>query len=428
MNSKSTGSSVAAAGVTVAALALIYKTIKKRALSVSSMNASNTYLLAGDIGGTSSRLSLYDPRHCAPSGSADPPAPFHTKTFRNSEALQHGDGDLTFALDVILPFLTECFEQESRGISERPNIVACFAVAGPVHRNRAQMTNIGGDHAPDVGAPKHILVIDGSVIESATQSHLTKVVRCRIENDFVGQGYGALDLNLDTECRELVAGSKAKIDPLGPKVCVGAGTGLGECYLTVSSLNPEAGYECYPSEGGHVEFSPRSELEVELLQYLMKKFQQNHRVSVERVVSGKGLANVYEFLAQKFPHRVDKAIHAEFLEASDMQGAVVGKNAGIQGSLMEQAMTIMVGSYGSEAGSAALKFIPTGGIWITGGLTPKNIRYIEGKDSPFLKAFFDKGRVSPLLDSIPVFAVMNEDIGLRGARVCAMREFKSLCC
>ena len=151
-------------------------------------------------------------------------------------------------------------------------------------------------------------------------------------------------------------------------------------------------------------------------------------MSVERVVSGKGLANVYEFLAQKFPHRVDKAIHAEFLEAGDMQGAVVGKNAGIRGSLMEQAMTIMVGSYGSEAGSAALKWIPTGGIFITGGLTPKNIRYIEGKDSPFLKAFFDKGRVSPLLNSIPVFAIMNEAIGLRGARVCAMREFKSLCC
>ena len=306
--------------------------------------------------------------------------------------------------------------------------MACFAVAGPVHRNRVQMTNIGGDHTPDVGAPKQILIIDGSVIESASKSHLTKVIKCRIVNDFVGQGYGALDLNLDTECRELVPGSKAKIDPLGPKVCVGAGTGLGECYLTISSLNPEAGYECYPSEGGHVEFSPRSELEVELLQYLMKKFRQNHRVSVERVVSGKGLANVYEFLAQKFPHRVDQAIHAEFLEAGDMQGAVVGMNAGIKGSLMEQAMALMVGTYGSEAGSAALKWIPTGGLYITGGLTPKNIRYIEGKDSSFLRAFFDKGRVSPLLDSIPVFAVMNEDIGLRGARVCAMREFKSLCC
>lgn len=426
INTKTTTTVAAGAAATALSLAVLYKTLRKGSSSSSSgVNAKNTYLLAGDIGGTNSRLSLYDPHHCEPSGSADPPAPLHTNTFRNSEALKHGDGDLTFALDVILPFLTECFED--KGIPERSHIVACFAVAGPVNQNRAQMTNIGGDHTPDVGAPKQILVIDGSVIESASKSHLAKVVKCRIVNDFVGQGYGALDLNLDTECRELVAGSKDKMDPLGPKVCVGAGTGLGECFLTISSLNPESGYECYPSEGGHVEFAPRSELEVELLQYLMKKFQQNHRVSVERVVSGKGLGNVYEFLAQKYPKRIDKAIHAKFLEAGDMQGAVVGMNAGIKDSLMEQAMNIMVGTYGSECGSAALKWIPTGGLYITGGLTPKNIKYIEGEDSPFLKAFFDKGRVSPLLDSIPVFAVMNESIGLRGARVCAMREFKNLC-
>ena len=427
MSPKSSSAALAAVGAaaSVAGIAL-YKVVSSQTSSDSEApKLGSAYLLAGDIGGTNSRLALFDPAHCGSSGSGEPPVPLHTHTYRNTEALKHGDGDLTFAKDIILPFLTSSFE--TKGIPERDAIVACFAVAGPVRQNRVVMTNVGEHHAPDVGKPKQVLVVDGTLIESTKISYLTKLKRVRIVNDFVGQGYGALDLNLDKECVELVPGSKSIIDPLGPKVCVGAGTGLGECYLTISSLNPEGGYECYPSEGGHVEFSPRSDLEIELLQHLKKKFKQNHRVSVERVVSGKGLANVYEFLAQKFPRRVDKAIHAEFEDAGDMQGAVIGMNAGIKGSLMEQAMQIMVGAYGSEVGSAALKFIPTGGLYVTGGLTPKNLSFINGPDSPFLKAFFDKGRVSPLLDTVPLFAVMEEDIGLRGARVCAMREYKSMC-
>ena len=128
-------------------------------------------------------------------------------------------------------------------------------------------------------------------------------------NDFVGQGYGALDLDLESEVVELMPGSISKINDLGPKVCVGAGTGLGECYLTRSSLAPDLGYECYPSEGGHVDFVPRDDLGVELCKHLREKFDGANRVSVERVVSGRGLANVYEFLAGRFPERVDKEIH-----------------------------------------------------------------------------------------------------------------------
>mmetsp|Transcript_19532 Transcript_19532/g.39575 ORF Transcript_19532/g.39575 Transcript_19532/m.39575 type:complete len:432 (-) Transcript_19532:545-1840(-) len=430
MSSKSSPAALAAVGaaaVSVAGVAL-YKVFSSK--TSSSPNTSNSkigsaFILAGDIGGTNSRLALFDPAHCGSSGSGEPPTPLYTHTYRNTKALKHGDADLTFPMDVILPFLTDCFEKQ--GIAERDGIVACFAVAGPVRQNRVVMTNVGEHHSPDVGKPKQVLVVDGALIEATRISYLSKLVRVRIVNDFVGQGYGALDLDLDKECIELVPGSKSIIGPLGPKVCVGAGTGLGECYLTISSLAPDTGYECYASEGGHVEFSPRSDLEIELLQYLKEKFKQSHRVSVERVVSGKGLANVYEFLAKKYPDRVDKAIHSKFVAAGDMQGAVVGMNAGIKGSLMEQAMHIMVGAYGSEAGSAALKFIPTGGLYVTGGLTPKNISFLEGSDSPFLKAFFDKGRVSPLLDTVPLFAVMEEDIGLRGARVCAMREYNSIC-
>jgi glucokinase len=306
---------------------------------------------------------------------------------------------------------------DEAAVSSQVQVVACLAIAGHVKTdNTVFVTNIA-----DGGCS-----VDGNEIEKNQDGLLSVVVRCKLVNDFVGQGYGALDLDLDKEVLELIPGSKAKIDDLGPKVCVGAGTGLGECFLTKSSLVPELGYECYPSEGGHVDFVPRGELEVELLEYLKARFDCANRVSVERVVSGRGLANVYEFLVQKFPDRVDEAIHEEFLTAGDQQGRVVGVNSGIEGSLTAQAAQIMIAAYGAEVGNASLKFIPTGGMFVTGGLTPKNIGLIKGEDSPFMKAYLDKGRLLSLLDTVPLFAVMTEDIGLRGARVCAEREFKAL--
>ena len=128
------------------------------------------------------------------------------------------------------------------------------------------------------------------------------------------------------------------IDLTGPKVCVGAGTGLGECYLTPNSNGT---YSCFPSEGGHAEYNPRSDIEIKLRAYLMTKFGNNHRISTERVVSGMGLANVYEFLAQEFPDNVDKKVHEEFLGAGDMQGKVVSVNAK-DGTLCKQALEIMI--------------------------------------------------------------------------------------
>ena len=161
-------------------------------------------------------------------------------------------------------------------------------------------------------------------------------------NDFVGQGYGCLDIDMDTEVIELAHGSKNKINPLGPKVCVGAGTGLGECFLTANSLNPELGYECFPSEGGHVEYAPRTDLEIKMWMSLKHKFQHLHRISVERVVSGKGIANIYTFLASEFPDEIEQDVHEQFLEAGDLQGKVVGDNVR-EGNLCDKAMRIFMG-------------------------------------------------------------------------------------
>lgn len=375
--------------------------------------SKTTYIIAGDIGGTNSRFAL----HVAGQGT-----PLFVHIYSNEEALS-GAATPTYHYATLKPFLEKCLAEveEWKALGEpallsQVQIVACLAAAGPVKTdNTVFMTNIAGG-----------CTIDGNAIEMCQHGLLSLVVRCKLVNDFVGQGYGALDLDLDKEVVELIPGSKAKIDDLGPKVCVGAGTGLGECFLTKSSLRPELGYECYPSEGGHVDFAPRGALEVELQEYIKAKFNYENRISVERVISGRGLANVYEFLAQKFPDRVDEGIHEEFLNAGDQQGRVVGMNSGKEGSLTAQAAQIMIAAYGAEVGNASLKFIPTGGMFVTGGLTPKNIGLIKGEDSPFMKAYLDKGRLNGLLDTVPIFAVMTEDIGLRGARVCAEREYGAM--
>jgi glucokinase len=237
------------------------------------------------------------------------------------------------------------------------------------------------------------------------------------------QGYGCLTLKKH-EVRPLFGPSNLDELPVGPKVCIGAGTGLGECYMTPNDRDGKVTtYSCFPSEGGHVEYAPRNDVEVSMFKFLSNKFSSNHRISVERVVSGKGLANVYEFLAAEHPTSIIHDVHEEFLKAGDQQGRVVAENA-TEGSLCQQAMAIMMSAYGCETGSAAIKWIPTGGLFVTGGLTPKNIKYIEGMHTDFMISYLNKGRVSPLLKRIPLFAVMVEDLGVRGAHKAAVMEYE----
>eukprot|EP00339_Tiarina_fusa_P014194 CAMPEP_0117011258 /NCGR_PEP_ID=MMETSP0472-20121206/9720_1 /TAXON_ID=693140 ORGANISM="Tiarina fusus, Strain LIS" /NCGR_SAMPLE_ID=MMETSP0472 /ASSEMBLY_ACC=CAM_ASM_000603 /LENGTH=407 /DNA_ID=CAMNT_0004714011 /DNA_START=104 /DNA_END=1327 /DNA_ORIENTATION=- len=363
---------------------------------------STTYLLTGDIGGTNSRMGLY---------GIDDDIPLVVKPYRNKDHLTKKE-DGIFEKNIIAPFLQHCWETNTNlAALENSQIVACLAVAGPVQNNSVRMSNL------------HNLVIDGNAIAKQMycpkEPYLNRIKVCKIINDFVAQGYGCLTLKPD-EVRELNPGSLGKIDPTGPKVCVGAGTGLGECFLTP---DVEGNYSCFASEGGHVEYAPRTDVQVKLWQYLKKKFDSKARVSVERVVSGRGLANCYEFLAKEFPDRVDKAVHEAFEKAGDMQGKEVAVNAK-PGTLCGEAMEIMMSAYGCEVGACGIKFIPTGGLYVTGGLTPKNIKFIEGQDSPFMKAYHDKGRVTPILKNVPIFAVMTEDLGVRGAHKCAEIEYE----
>ena len=286
-------------------------------------------------------------------------------------------------------------------------VIACFACAGPVSKNVCQFTNVAGGK----------FQVNGPAIMEEFRSIIPVA---KVVNDFVGMGYGALTLDKSKECIVINTGDAASYDDennTGPIACVGAGTGLGECYLT-SSTGTKEGYVCFPSEGGHSDFVPRSMLDMEMLLFIRDKFSDDHishnRASVERVCSGTGLVNVYEFLAHKFPHRVAADVHEQISNAGDMKGKVIAMNA-TPGSLCEEVMTCFATTYGAEVGSVAAKLIPTGGIFLTGGLTPKNLKYIQGSDTPFAKAYLERGRLSNLMKSIPVYAVIPEDLGVRGA-------------
>lgn len=180
------------------------------------------------------------------------------KSYHNEDYASFGD--------VVRAFLKEA-------AVSKPPITACLAVAGPVKNNVVRFTNrdsweIDGDQIGEELGIKKVLLI----------------------NDFVAAGYGVLTVNIELECCIL---QHAKRDMTAPIACIGAGTGLGQCFLTPSGEEGAKGdYRCFPSEGGHAEFAPRNDLEFNLLTFLKNKFNQKHRVSVERIVSGTGLSNV----------------------------------------------------------------------------------------------------------------------------------------
>ena len=388
------------------------------------------FVLAGDIGGTNSRLALY-PAPSPNSNVISYSPPLFLKKYVNEIHLPTDSH--VWEHEILLSFLQDAYDLGHFTIDEHLGFVACLAVAGPVdtRNNRVTLTNILRPTSSSVVAHSSHIVLDGSAMETSTMGLLTHVKKCILINDFIGQGYGLLTLkDSDSNNRivELIPGSFQRVDEGGPKACVGAGTGLGQCFLVPCNNTMDhspLSYTCFPSEGGHVDWAPRKPYLHDLGSFLRTKYHEQFRVSVERVVSGRGMVDVYEFLTKFFPELVEDALHKNFMAAED-KGRFLGEQAKEDElhnkvSLCTLAMTIVMEAYGAEVGNAALKFLPTGGMYVTGGLTPKNIQWIQGEDSPFMKAFRDKGRLSSLVQSIPLFAVLDEDLGLYGAWFVALR-------
>jgi glucokinase len=172
-----------------------------------------------------------------------------------------------------------------------------------------------------------------------------------------------------------------------------------------------------------------------MLKYLQIKFSAKARISIERVVSGRGISNIYEFLAWKFPKEVNKDVHQQWRTRTEssapMNPAVItmAANDGTSG-LCQKAVDTFIGAYGAEGGVVGLKYMPFGGLYLTGGVSCKLQKFISDpsqkhKRGHFMHAFLDKGRVSTMLHRIPVYLVKEEDMGERGVMLKAIRLYRA---
>ncbi len=329
-------------------------------------------LLAGDIGGTNTRLRLVGVEN----GSASR-QPFYEKNYACSEFQN----------------LVEIVEKFLRKASQKPNYTAptkaCFAVAGPVVNNTCEkISNLG--HWPRLEA-------------EALQQDLN-IEKVSLINDFAAVGYGIQSLK-ESDPQDLEILQNGEPQPDAPLAIIGAGTGLGKGYVT-----REGGtYNVGASEGGHADFAARTELEFELLLYLQERYKISH-VSVERVLSGPGIVDIFKFLrVRKFPNEPA----GDIMNASDPAEAIAKAAAEKSSFLCERTMQIFLEAYGADAGNLALYNLPYGGLYIAGGIAAKNIELMKG--GGFLKAFKDKGRLSSVMEKVPVYVVMNEGVGLIGA-------------
>nr|CCA23515.1 unnamed protein product [Albugo laibachii Nc14] len=354
-------------------------------------SARGDLIISGDCGGTNTRLSIWIVPHNAHEfkGNIAPGEILFAKKY-------HNENHSSFA-EVAHLFLKEA------NLGDEVPLACVLACAGPIMKNTVEFTNIEFGWS-----------INGNTLERELGIKTVKLI-----NDFAAMGYGLLTL----KPHEYIILNDVEREEGAPMATIGAGTGLGQCYLTAGN---DGKYSCYACEGGHTDYAPIDELETECYEYMKKKLGCHKRLSVERIVSGPGLASVYEFLTKKFPDKVNSVVHQEFEKEVALQGKVVGMHAKTD-ELCRMAMEIFVGAYGREAGNAILKYLPRGGFYITGGLAPKNLDFFTQSDI-FLNAVFDKGRVSNAVKSVPIYLVLTEDIGERGAHYYAYALLQNYKC
>ena len=319
-------------------------------------------ILAGDIGGTKTRLALFE--------RPEPRQPVAQQTVSSRE---HADFDT-----IVREF-----------VAAHPVTIeaACFGVAGPVRDGRSTATNLPW------------------VVDAAALAQQLDTAHAWVINDLEATAYGTAVLLPDDYC-ELNAGAPGAT---GNLAVIAAGTGLGEAGLCWDGQR----HHPFASEGGHASFAPRDDLDVALWNWLRRQWAD---VSWERVLSGPGLLNIYRFL--KDTGRGEEPDWLRVALQNDDPAAVISRTALEKRSpLCEQALDLFVSSYGAEAGNLALKLMATGGVFVGGGIAPKNVDKM--KDGGFMKAFCAKGRMKPVLEAMPVRVILNQHTPLLGAAHCA---------
>ena len=334
-------------------------------------------ILAGDIGGTKTHLALFD-------WTTERVEPLSEQTFPSA--------DYKTLDDIIEEFLkppepsdkkTDESQDATTG-QEPPTLeAACFGIAGPIVENKSKTTNLPW-------------VVDGHELGARF-----RIPRVRLLNDLEAAAYGVLVLRPD-ETEVLNPGAPPQTK--GAMALIAAGTGLGEAILFWDG----ARYHPMPSEGGHCSFAPTSDLEIELLRYL--RTQYTH-VSYERVLSGMGLNNIYEFLRDT--KKNEPTWLAEKIKVGDPAATIAEAGLKKQAEIAVQALDLFATIYGAEAGNLVLKALALNGLYLGGGIAPKLIAKL--KDGMFMKAFADKGRYKKLLANIPVRVITNPKAALLGA-------------
>jgi glucokinase len=279
--------------------------------------------------------------------------------------------------------LSEILTQFVRG-EGIPVHQASFGVAGPVRNGRSKISNLPW-------------VIDSS--ELAKQLRLNSV---GLLNDLEAHAYG-IDALESKDFLTLAAGSE---DAEGNRAVISARTGLGMAGLYWDGFR----HHPFASEGGHADFAPRDAVQTELLAYLQKKFG---RISCERVLSGPGIRNIYEFLRDTGKAEEPAWLREQIAAAHDAPGSIC--RLGIEGkaAICQQTVSIFVSVFGAEAGNCALRYMTVGGMFI-GGVIASNV-VAKAEHSVFMDAFLDKGRMEGLLKGMPVKIILNDDSGLIGA-------------
>jgi glucokinase len=322
--------------------------------------ADNKLILAGDIGGTKTHLALFSPE-------GEKLQPRLEKTFPSKQ------------YPGLEPVVEEFLAGNKVSISR-----TAFGVAGPVVDGKVKTPNLPW------------------VIDAAKIAQLFKVGPVALINDLEAGAYGIFTL----EPHELFTLNGGVSGRRGNRVLIAAGTGLGEAILYDDGRH----YHPMASEGGHGDFAPRDETEIDLLRYLIKKFGH---VSYERVVSGPGIANIYAFLRDS--DRVDEPgwLKEKIAAAADASAVISQEGLAGNSAISVQTLDLFVSVYGAEAGNLAVRGKAIGGVYVGGGIAPKLLAKL--KDGTFMRAFLDKGRYRQLLSSIPVRVILNDQAALQGA-------------
>lgn len=328
-------------------------------------------ILAGDVGGTKVHLALYA---------------FKEGRLRQVRDARFPAGEFASLEAVVEKFLTgDPNGNATQDRTEREQIAAaCFGVPGPVRAGRLKLTNLPWE-------------LDSHAIAgSLGVEHIFLI------NDLEANGYGIPELAPEMICT-LAQGDPAAF---GHRGLIAAGTGLGQALLIWDGHT----HRPMPSEGGHCDFAARNDRELGLLRYLQKML--NGRVSWERVVSGIGIKNIYTYLRD-----VEKLEEPAWLReriAAEDPNAVIGTCAEDGSSqLCFETIQLFASAYGAEAGNLALKVLALGGIYLGGGIAPKMMKTLNS--GGFMQAFLDKGRLTPVLQSISVRIILDDTCALLGA-------------